>query len=149
MIFEERKGSFLISTDKTKLNISAVHHYLTNCYWAKGIPLETVVKSIENSDCFGVYDVDALVGFARVISDRATIGYLGDVFILESHRGKGLSKWLMECIMKYPEFAGFRRWILLTRDAHELYKKFGYKPIEKPDRYMEIVNPEVYNQKKS
>ena len=145
MIFEEKKDNFLIGNDKSKLDILAVHNFLTNCYWAKGIPLETVQKSIENSDCFGVYDDGKLVGFARVISDRATIGYLGDVFILESHRGKGLSKWLMECIMKYPDFKGFRRWILLTRDAHELYKKFGFTGVVKPDIYMEIVNPNVYS----
>jgi N-acetylglutamate synthase-like GNAT family acetyltransferase len=144
VIFEEEKSGFLISTDKVKLDVPAIHQFLTNCYWAKGIPLETVEKSIENSDCFGVYEQTRLVGFARVISDRATIGYLGDVFILDSHRGRGLSKWLMECIMKYREFAGFRRWILLTRDAHELYKKYGFKPIEKPDRYMELTNHDVY-----
>lgn len=144
MIFEEKKGGFLVSSDKSKLDISAIHNFLTNCYWARGILLETVKKSIENSDCFGVYDSGKFVGFARVISDRATIGYLGDVFILESHRGKGLSKWLMECIMKYPGFKGFRRWILLTRDAHSLYKQFGFTEVARPDRYMEIINPEVY-----
>ena len=144
MIFEEKKVNYLVSTDKSKLDIPVIHNFLTNCYWAKGIPLETVVKSIENSDCFGVYDSGKLVGFARVISDRATIGYLGDVFILESHRGRGLSKWLMECIMKYPDFIGFRRWILLTKDAHELYRKFGYKNIESPEKYMEITAPDFY-----
>lgn len=149
MIFEERKDSFLISNDKAKLDIPAIHSFLTTCYWAKGIPIETVTKAIENSDCFGVYDGGKLVGFARVISDRATIGYLGDVFILESHRGRGLSKWLMECIMKYPEFNGFRRWILLTRDAHELYKQFGFKPVEKPELYMEIANRDIYTIKKN
>ena len=148
MIFEQKKDGFLISNDKLKLDLYAIHNFLTNCYWAKGIPFETVVKAVENSDCFGIYDNDKLVGFARIISDRATIGYLGDVFILESHRGKGLSKWLMECIMKYPDFAGFRRWILITRDAHELYKKYGSKPIEKPDRYMEFTNHEVYTGRK-
>lgn len=147
MIFEEKKDNFLISTDKTKLDINAVHNYLTKSYWAEGIPPETVKKSIDNSDCFGVYDNDKLVGFARVISDNATIGYLGDVFILESHRGKGLSKWLMECIMKHPELQGFRRWILLTKDAHELYRKYGFKDIERPDRYMEIVNSDIYKKK--
>lgn len=147
MIFEEKKENFLISTDKAKLDINAVHNYLTNSYWAEGIPLETVKKSIQNSDCFGVYENDKQVGFARVISDNATIGYLGDVFILEPYRGKGLSKWLMECIMKHPELQGFRRWILLTKDAHELYRKYGFKDIERPDRYMELTNPDVYRKK--
>ena len=145
MIFEEKKDGYLVSTDKSKLDISAVHNFITNCYWAEGIPLETVRKSIENSDCFGVYDSGKLVGFARVISDRATIGYLGDVFILESHRGRRLSKWLMECIMKYPDFKGFRRWILLTRDAHDLYRQYGFTGVARADRYMEIVNPDVYS----
>ena len=144
MIFEERKDNYLISTDNSKLDINSIHNYLTNSYWAAGIPLDTVNRSIENSTCFGDYDDDKLVGFARVISDKATIAYLGDVFILETHRGKGLSKWLMECIMKHPELQGFRRWILLTRDAHELYRKYGFKDIERPDRYMEIVSPNVY-----
>jgi len=144
VIFEEKKDNFLISTDKAKLDVNAVHNYLTNSYWAEGIPLETVKKSIQNSDCFGVYENDKLVGFARVISDNATIGYLGDVFILEPYRGKGLSKWLMECIMKHPELQGFRRWILLTKDAHELYRKYGFKDIERPDRYMELTKPDVY-----
>jgi N-acetylglutamate synthase-like GNAT family acetyltransferase len=144
MIFEEKRGEFLISSDKSRLDINVIYEFLTNCYWAKGIPLETVKRSIENSECFGVYEGSKLVGYARVISDKATIGYLGDVFILESHRGKGLSKWLMECIMKHPELQGFRRWILLTRDAHELYKKFGFTGIAMPDKYMELVDTEVY-----
>ena len=144
LLFEEKRDNFLISTDKTKLDINVVYNYLTNSYWAEGIPLETVKKSIDNSDCFGVYENDKLVGFARVISDNATIGYLGDVFFLEPYRGKGLSKWLIECIMKHPELQGFRRWILLTRDAHELYRKYGFKDIIKPERYMELTNSDVY-----
>ena len=144
LLFEEKRDNFLISTDKTKLDINVVYNYLTNSYWAEGIPLETVKKSIDNSDCFGVYENDKLVGFARVISDNATIGYLGDVFFLEPYRGKGLSEWLIECIMKHPELQGFRRWILLTRDAHELYRKYGFKDIIKPERYMELTNSDVY-----
>ncbi len=147
MIFEEKKDRFLVSTDKSKLDFEAVYNFLTNSYWAKGISSETVKKSIDNSECFGVYEDKKLVGFARVISDKATIAYLGDVFILESHRGTGLSKWLMECIMKHPDFQQFRRWILLTRDAHELYRKFGFKDIANPGRYMENVNHEIYSKK--
>ena len=144
MLFEETKDGYLISTDKSKLDLDLIHDFLTNSYWAKGIPLETVKRSIENSECFGLYDNGSLVGFARVISDKATVAYLGDVFILETHRGKGLSKWLMECIMKHPELQSFRRWILLTREAHELYSKSGFKPLEKPERYMELTNHDVY-----
>jgi N-acetylglutamate synthase-like GNAT family acetyltransferase len=147
VIFEEKKDNYLISTDKAKLDFDIIYNFLTNCYWAKGISPETVKKSVENSECFGVYENEKLVGFARVISDKATIAYLGDVFILPAYRGKGLSKWLMACIMKHPEFQQFRRWILLTRDAHELYKQFGFKEIEKPDRYMELTNQEVYLKK--
>ena len=146
-IFEEKRDNCLISTDNSKLDINIIHNYLTNSYWAKGITLDIVKRSIDNSTCFGVYENDKQAGFARVISDKATIGYLGDVFILESHRGKGLSKWLMECIMKHPDLHGFRRWILLTRDAHELYRKYGFKDLVKPDRYMEIVDSEVYKRK--
>lgn len=121
MTYEEKRGEFLNSNDKNLLDIDVIHEFLTNCYWAKGISKEVVKRSIDNSECFGVYHGTKQVGFARVISDKATIGYLGDVFVIEQYRGRGLSKWLMECVMKYPEFSGFRRWILLTRDAHELY----------------------------
>jgi len=113
--------------------------------WAKGIPRETVARSIEHSLCFGVYDGGGKqVGFARVVSDFATVAYLGDVFILEPHRGRGLSKWMMGCITSHPALQGLRRWILLTRDAHALYAKFGFTPVAKPDRYMELHRPDVY-----
>lgn len=151
MFFEERKDNYLISTDKTKLNISLIHDFLCNhSYWANGIPLETVKTAIENSVCFGVYEGDMLAGFARVITDKSTFGYIGDVFILDGYRGKNLSKWLMDCIMKHPELQGFRRWIILTRDAHGLYKKYGFTPVKKPGNYMENHTPDVYlsNQKK-
>ncbi|HEY3251540.1 MAG TPA: GNAT family N-acetyltransferase, partial [Ignavibacteria bacterium] len=111
MIFVEDRDNFLISTDKSKLDIELIHNYLCNhSYWANGIAFDTVNRSIENAVCFGLYDNDRQVGFARVITDKATFGYLGDVFVLESHRGKGLSKWLMECVLKHPELQGFRRW---------------------------------------
>ena len=144
-IVEQRRGEFLISTDPVRLNLNVIFNFLTNCYWAQGIPRETVARSVEHSLCFGVYDGNgAQVGFARVVSDFATVAYLGDVFILESHRGRGLSKWMMECITQHPSLQGLRRWILLTRDAHALYAKFGFTPVAKPDRYMELHNPAVY-----
>jgi|SRR4029453_12576714 len=146
--FEERKDNFLISTDNSKLDINLIHDYLSNhSYWAEGIPFETVKRSIENAVCFGVYENDKQVGFARVVTDKATFGYLGDVFILESHRGKGLSKWLMECVLKHPELQGFRRWILLTRDAQELYKQFGFVQFHAPERCMELWYQDVYKKK--
>jgi len=142
---EQRRGEFVISSDPTRLDLDVIHGFLANCYWAKGIPRDTVARSIEHSLCFGVYDsTGQQVGFARVVSDFATVAYLGDVFILESHRGRGLSKWMMECITAHPSLQGLRRWILLTRDAHALYAKFGFTPVAKPDRYMELHRPDVY-----
>ena len=144
-IFEHRRDEFLVSTDPTRLDLDVIHGFLSSCYWAKGIPREVVARSIEHSLCFGVYDGGgAQVGFARVISDFATVAYLGDVFVLETHRGRGLSKFLMESITQHPELQGLRRWILLTRDAHELYAQFGFTPIARPANYMELHNPDVY-----
>ena len=142
---EHRRGEYVISTDRARLDLNVIHGFLTNCYWAKGIPREIVARSIEHSLCFGIYHVpDGQVGFARVISDFATIAYLGDVFVLESHRGRGLSKWMMECIMQQPDLQGLRRWTLLTGDAHGLYAKFGFAPLKSPDRYMELHRPDIY-----
>jgi len=145
-IIEQRRGEFVISTDRARLDLDMIHNFLTNCYWAKGIPRDVVVRSIEHSLCFGIYDGSGLqVGFARVISDFATIAYLGDVFVLESHRGRGLSKWLMECVMQHPALQNLRRWILLTRDAHGLYARSGFTPLKAPERYMELHQPNVYD----
>ncbi|MFZ0770465.1 MAG: GNAT family N-acetyltransferase [Candidatus Sulfotelmatobacter sp.] len=156
-VTEYRRGEFVISTSRERLSLDVVHGFLTNCYWAKGIPREVVARSIEHSLCFGIYDesppfgstqgkhgAPAQVGFARVVSDFATVAYLGDVFVLESHRGCGLSKWMMECVMGHPALANLRRWILLTRDAHELYSRFGFTPVKAPERYMEMHRPNVY-----
>jgi len=122
-----------------------VHGFLTKCYWAHGIPREVVARSIEHALCFGIYDGEgAQVGFARVISDFATIAYLGDVFVLEKHRGRGLGKWLMECIVQHPALQNLRRWILTTRDAHGLYSQFGFTPVTAPERYMELHRSNVY-----
>ena len=145
-VLEYRRGDFLISTDRARLDLTVIHGFLTSCYWSKGIPREVVARSIEHSLCFGIYDGSgAQVGFARVVSDYETVAYLGDVFVLESHRGRGLSKWLMECVMQHPALQNLRRWILLTRDAHALYSQFGFTPIETPERYMELHRPNVYD----
>jgi GNAT superfamily N-acetyltransferase len=142
---EERRGEFLLSTNRSLLDLSLIHSFLTNCYWAKGISREVVARSIANSLCFGIYNQNGpQVGFARVVSDFATVAYVGDVFVLESHRGRGLGRWMMECIMQHPALQGLRRWILLTRDAHALYSRFGFSPLAKPERYMELHNPDVY-----
>jgi GNAT superfamily N-acetyltransferase len=138
------KGDYEISTDPARIDAVMVHEFLTNSYWAKGIPLETVRLSIENSIPFGVYHGQQLVGFARIISDRATFAYLADVFVLPSHRGRGLSRWLMECIVSHPDLQGLRRWMLATQDAHGLYAKFGFKPIRNSERWMERYDSEIY-----
>jgi GNAT superfamily N-acetyltransferase len=149
-IVESKRGEFLISTDPVRLDLDVIHGFLTNCYWANGIPRDVVARSIEHALCFGVYDESgAQVGFARVVSDFATLAYLGDVFVLESHRGHGLGKWLMECIMRHPALQNLRRWILLTRDAHGLYSQFGFMPVKAPELYMERHRADVYESRKN
>jgi len=139
------KDGFCISTDKTKLDIGSIHAFLsTQAYWCLNIPRDKVERSIQHSLCFGVYQDEKQVGFARIISDFSTIAYLGDVYILEEYRGKGLSKWLVETIMNYPELRGLRRWILLTGDAHGLYSRFGWTSLADPSKWMELHNRNVY-----
>ena len=138
------QGDYEISTDPARINLALVHEFLTNSYWAKGIPLETVQLSIENSIPFGIYFGQDQVGFARIISDLATFAYLADVFILPSYRGRGLSRWLMECIISHPDLQGLRRWMLVTQDAHGLYAKFGFTAVSNPERWMERYDSEIY-----
>jgi GNAT superfamily N-acetyltransferase len=142
---ELRAGGFLFSTDKRRLDLDVIHAFLSECYWSKGIPRSIVARAIRNSLCFAVYHRNRQVGFARVISDYATYAYIADVFILEPYRGKGLSKRLMQFILKHPDLQGLRRWSLVTRDAHGLYAKSGFTPLKSPERHMEIHNPNVYN----
>jgi GNAT superfamily N-acetyltransferase len=143
---EHQRGEFTVSTDPSRLDLDVIHNFLTNCYWAKGVPREVVARSIEHALCFGVYDGNgAQIGFARVISDFATIAYVGDVFVLDTHRGRGLGKWLMECITQHPALQGLRRWILTTRDAHALYAQVGFTPVKFPERYMERHDRHVYD----
>jgi GNAT superfamily N-acetyltransferase len=134
---EYRRGNFLISTDPAKLDIAAIHAFLTRGYFdTEGIDQETVARSVQGSLCFGVYDGQQQVGFARVITDFATFAYFCDDYILESHRGQGLAKWLMDCVLKHPGLRHPRRWILgPTRDTR-LYEKFGFKPVE--SQWMEL-----------
>ena len=140
-------GRFLISTDRSKLDVDVIHRFLARSYWAEGIPRETVVRSIENSLCFGVYDNARQIGFARVISDFATYAYVADVFILEPYRERGLGKELMASIMAHPDLQGLLRWSLGTRDARGLYAQFGFKPVvnTRARMVMEIVDPEIYS----
>ena len=141
------RGAYSISTDPALLDRPLIHGFLSRSYWAGDIPRETVDRSIENALCFGVYEGTSQVGFARVITDRATFAYLADVFVLESHRGRGLAVWLMEAIRSHPDLQGLRRWILMTRDAHGLYEKSGFRTIEDPRRCMEIVDRDVYTRR--
>jgi GNAT superfamily N-acetyltransferase len=139
-------NEFCISTDKAKLDIDSIHEFLsTRAYWCLNIPKAKVQVAIQNSLCFGLYQNEKQIGFARIISDFSTIAYLGDVYILEDYRGNGLSTWLMETIMGYPELQGLRRWILLTGDAHGLYRKFGWTEIADPSHWMELHNKNVYS----
>jgi GNAT superfamily N-acetyltransferase len=141
---EWRRGDFLISTDRARLDRSVIHDFLKRSYWAPNVPRAVIDRSIENALCFGVYEGSRQIGFARVISDFATFAYLADVFVLESHRGQGLGVWLMETIRNHPKLQNLRRWMLVTRDAHGLYHKSGFTSLSHPERVMEITDPDVY-----
>lgn len=146
MPHELREPGVLISDDPSRLDFNVIHCFLTNCYWSPGIPMETVRRATANSIAFGVY-IDATreqIGFARVVTDRATYAYLADVFILEPHRGLGLSKALMRCIVSHPDLQSLRRWMLMTRDAHGLYAQHGFAPLKDATRAMERLDPDVY-----
>jgi GNAT superfamily N-acetyltransferase len=141
-----QRGEFLISTDPARLDLDAIHGFLAGSYWAKAIPRQVVARSIQHSLCFGLYEGERQVGFARVITDRATYAYLADVFVLESHRGRGLARWLMETVLAHPELQGLRRFNLVTRDAHDLYRKVGFSGLAHPERHMEMSRPGIYTQ---
>jgi len=141
---ETSARNIVVTTDRSRLDLDVIHGFLTTSYWARGIPRETVARSMEHSLCFGAFDEGRQVGFARVISDRATFAYICDVFALESHRGGGVAKSLMAAIMAHPELQGLRRWTLFTRDAQGLYRKFGFGPASHPERLMEVVDRDPY-----
>ena len=138
------RDTFTVTCDPAKLDLALITEFLASSYWAKGIPAATVAKSLEGSLCFAVLDGERQIGFARVITDRATIAYVGDVFILPEFRGRGLAKWLMECMVSHPDLQGLRRWVLATRDAHGLYERFGFTPLKRPEVFMERHKPDVY-----
>jgi GNAT superfamily N-acetyltransferase len=133
------------STDPARLDLKAIHAFLTSTYWSPGIPLATVQRAIENSVCVGAYIDGQQIGFARMVTDKATFAYLADVYVLEEHRGKGLSKRMMEGLLQLQELQGLRRMMLATRDAHALYEKFGFKALATPARFMELHNPNAYS----
>jgi GNAT superfamily N-acetyltransferase len=141
---EWHRGEFVVTCDPSRADLNVIAAFLGQSYWAKGIPSTLVRKSVDHSLNFILLKGHEQVGFARVISDFATIGYLGDVFVLPGHRGLGLGKWLIECVLSHPDLQGFRRWVLVTLDAHELYEQFGFTRLAKPELFMEKYNPHVY-----
>ena len=144
MVHELRDADVLISTDPARLDLDVIHGFLSQSYWAAGIPRETVERSIRHSICFGAFDEGQQVGFARVISDRATYAYVADVFVLPSHRGRNIGKRLMACIASHPELQNLRLWTLFTRDAHGLYRQYGFQDARYPDRLMEKRQARAY-----
>ena len=141
---EWRQGDCVVSDDPARLDREAVVRFIAGTYWAAGIPAATMQRAIEHSLCFGLYREGRQIGFARVVTDRATFGYLCDVFVEEAHRGGGLGKWLVDCVLEHPDLRGLRRFSLMTRDAHALYERVGFKPMADPTRYLEIHRPDVY-----
>ena len=138
-------SGYKISCDPQEMDITVIHGYISSSYWAKNIPIETMTKAVNNSLCFGVFtNAGKQVGFARMVTDSATFAYLADVFVLEDHRGQGLSKWLMQKILEHPELQGIRRMTLATSDAHGLYEQFGFKALQSPKIFMELHQPNVY-----
>ncbi len=144
MTIEFHNHPYKISTDQALLDIEAIHTFLKQTYWSPGIPKETLQRAIKNSLCFGLYEDIKQIGFARAISDFSTFAYLADVFIIEEYRGKKLAKWLMQSIMAHPDLQGLRCWLLRTRDAHGLYKPFGFTSPKRIESYMEITVPDIY-----
>ena len=141
---ERSRGPYTISTDPARLDLDAVHAFLDRSYWAAGIPAEVVRRAAAHSLCFGLYHGTEQIGFARVITDRATFAYLADVYVLEAHRGQGLAEWLMEVILAHPALQGLRRFLLVTRDAHGLYARFGFEVPADASGIMQIHRPAVY-----
>ena len=135
---------YQVSTDPARLDVDAIHAFLTGTYWSPGVPLATVRRAIENSVCVGAYIDGRQVGFARMVTDKATFAYLADVYVLEEHRGNGLSRRMLEALLQLKELQGLRRMMLATRYAHALYEKFGFKALAMPARFMELHNPNAY-----
>ncbi len=144
MSHEWHRGEFSISTERGRLDLPVIHNFLAkDSYWAQGRGIETVKRSIENSLNFGLYKGGQQIGFARVVTDHATFAWLADVFVLDAYRGRGLGKWLIEVILSHPELQELRRWVLGTKDAHEIYRQFGFSELKQPERWMERPDPRM------
>ena len=141
---EWKQGEFTITDRREDLDLEAIHNFLRESYWSKGVPRSIVEKAIHHSLCFGLYHDSRQIGFGRAVSDQATFAYLADVFVLPSYRGRGLGKWLIACVLAHPELQGLRRWLLATRDAHGLYEQNGFVALRKPEIFMEINDPDIY-----
>jgi GNAT superfamily N-acetyltransferase len=138
------RGDYLISTDRSRLDVELIHDFISNTsYWGRGRTLDVVQRSLDNSLNFGLYNNNEQVGFARVVTDYATFAWIADVFVLPEHRGRGLSKWLMEVMLSHERLQGFRRWVLATKDAHSLYERFGFIALHRPERWMERPDPNM------
>lgn len=133
---EWHREGFVITTDRARMDVDAIHAFLTRSYWAKGRSRETVARSVEHSLCFGLLEGRSQIGFARVLTDYAVLAYLMDVYVLESHRGKGLGAWLVGTAVSAPELRGLK-WMLATLDARKLYERFGFGPVDRPERLMQ------------
>jgi GNAT superfamily N-acetyltransferase len=142
--FHARRGRYEVTADPARLDLDVIHGFLASSYWSPGIPRATVERAIAGSLNFGLYADDVQIGFARVVTDRATFAYLADVFVLPEHRGAGLGVWLVECVLAHPALAGLRRFTLATRTAHSLYTRFGFTALAHPEWQMEISRPDLY-----
>jgi GNAT superfamily N-acetyltransferase len=143
-IFEYQRGNYWISTDPQRLDLEVIHGFLQHSYWSPGIPRAIVAAAVRNSYCFGLFDQDQQIGFARVVTDFASVAYLADVFVLPAYRGQGLATWLMECVVTCPALRLVRNMLLATRDAHNLYRKVGFETIESPDKWMIYPRPPAW-----
>jgi len=143
-VIEQVRDEYTVSTDPARLDLAAVHRYLAASYWSPGLPMDVLARAVAGSLCFGLYRGAEQVGFARVITDRATFAYLCDVYVLDAHRGRGLGRWLLEAVVGHPALQGLRRFVLVTRDAHRLYQRFGFRPLARPEGYLEVHRPDVY-----
>src|SRR6185295_7971906 len=144
MVESWERGDYSISTDRSRLDVELIHDFISNqSYWGQGRTLEVVQRALDNSLNFGLYNNTKQVGFARVVTDYATFAWIADVFILPEHRGRGLSKWLMELMLAHPRLQGFRRWVLATKDAHSVYERFGFIKLHRPERWMERPDPNM------
>jgi len=137
-------GDIAISLDPARLDITAIHAFLTGSYWSPGVPADVVARAVAGSVCVGAFDGSAQIGFARLVTDRATFAYLADVYVLEPYRGRGLARQMLDALFDHAQVRGLRRMLLVTRDAHDLYAKYGFTPLAAPDRFMELHRPDLY-----